>query len=144
MRTIKTVGVVGAGTMGAAIAQKFAQEGFTVFLADRDQPSVDKGLGQIRTMLAQGVDRKVFSEALMNDALTRITGTADLHDMKDCDLVVEAIFEDRDVKAQLFRTLDGIVPPTTILATNTSSFSITELAAFASHRWPNDSARATC
>jgi enoyl-CoA hydratase/3-hydroxyacyl-CoA dehydrogenase len=133
MRTIKTVGVVGAGTMGAAIAQKFAQEGFTVFLADRDQPSVDKGLGQIRTMLAQGVDRKVFSEALMNDALTRITGTADLQDMKGCDLVVEAIFEDRDAKAQLFRTLDGIVPPTTILATNTSSFSITELATFASH-----------
>ncbi len=133
MKTIKTVGVVGAGTMGAAIAQKFAQEGFTVLLADRDQPSVEKGLGHIRAMLAQGVERKVFSEALMNDALARITGTADLKDMKSCDLVVEAIFEDRDAKAQLFRTLDAIVPPTTILATNTSSFSITELATFASH-----------
>ncbi|MCC6937053.1 MAG: 3-hydroxyacyl-CoA dehydrogenase/enoyl-CoA hydratase family protein [Flavobacteriales bacterium] len=133
MRTIKTVGVVGAGTMGAAIAQKFAQEGFTVLLADRDQASVEKGLGHIRAMLAQGVERKVFSEALMNDALARITGTADLHDMKGCDLVVEAIFEDRDAKAQLFRTLDAIVPPTTILATNTSSFSITDLATFVSH-----------
>jgi len=133
MITIKTVGVVGAGTMGAAIAQKFAQEGFTVLLADRDQASVEKGLGHIRAMLAQGVERKVFSEALMNDALARITGTADLHDMKGCDLVVEAIFEDRDAKAQLFRTLDAIVPPTTILATNTSSFSITDLATFVSH-----------
>ena len=133
MRTIKTVGVVGAGTMGAAIAQKFAQEGFTVLLADRDQASVEKGLGHIRTMLAQGVERKVFSEALMNDALARITGSADLQDMKGCDLVVEAIFENRDAKAQLFRTLDGIVPPTTIIASNTSSFSITDLATSASH-----------
>lgn len=133
MGTIKAVGVVGAGTMGAAIAQKFAQEGFTVLLADRDLPSVHRGLGLIRALLAQGVERKVFSEALMNATLARLTATADLRDMKGCDLVVEAIFEDRDAKARLFHTLDGIVPTTTILASNTSSFSITDLAATVSH-----------
>lgn len=129
MMKIGTVGVVGAGTMGAAIAQKFAQEGTTVLLADRTQRFIHKGMESIRTMLQQGVERKVFAPGTVEAVLGRITGTTDLKDLAVCDLVVEAIFEDREAKATLFRTLDGIVRPGAIVATNTSSFSVTELAA---------------
>jgi len=97
--------------MGAAIAQKFAQEGTTVLLADREQRFIDKGMEGIRTMLQQGVERKVFAPGTVEAVLGRITGTTDLKDLAVCDLVVEAIFEDREAKAALFRTLDGIVRP---------------------------------
>lgn len=128
MKQIKTVGVVGAGTMGAAIAQKFAQENLQVILADREMEFVQKGLNMIRNMLYDGVDKKVFTKEQADQCLQRITGTAVLADLKPCDLIVEAIYEDLEAKKSLFRTLDALVPHDTILATNTSSFSITELA----------------
>ncbi|MFI5150024.1 MAG: 3-hydroxyacyl-CoA dehydrogenase/enoyl-CoA hydratase family protein [Bacteroidia bacterium] len=129
MKTIHTVGVVGAGTMGAAIAQKFAQEGFTVILADRAMNYVQKGLSTIRAMLDEGVDRKVFTVADANRILGNITGTDNLRSLFPCDIVVEAIFENFDAKAALFKELNDIVSEECIIASNTSSYSIHELSA---------------
>ncbi len=133
MKKIKTVGVIGAGTMGAAIAQKFAQEGFTVYLNDREQQYIDKGVAGIRAILEQGVERRLFTQEKVEGILGNIKGTTNQEDLKVCDLIVEAIFEDFEVKSNLFKTLDKIVPTDTILATNTSSFSVTELAEAVSH-----------
>lgn len=133
MKKIKTVGVIGAGTMGAAIAQKFAQEGFTVYLNDREQQYIDKGINGIRSILEEGVERKLFTQEKVEGIINNIKGTTTQEDLKVCDLIVEAIFEDFEVKSNLFKTLDGIVPTDTILATNTSSFSVTELAKAVSH-----------
>ena len=133
MKTIKTVGVVGAGTMGSALAQKFAQENFKVILADRDMKFVEKGVNGIKTMLAQGVEKKVFTPEQTNTAILNITGTSDLNDLILCDLIIEAIFENFDAKKELFKKLSTITLPDTIIATNTSSFSITELSAHVKH-----------
>ena len=133
MRTIKTVGVVGAGTMGAAITQKFAQEGFKVLLADREMQFVNRGLGNISKMLGEGIERKVFTQAQVDGYLNNITGTANLTDLKACDLVVEAIFEDFNAKCDLFKQLSAVLDSDTIIATNTSSYSVTELAESVSH-----------
>ena len=133
MKKINTVGVIGAGTMGAAIAQKFAQEGFTVYLNDREQKYIDKGINGIREILEQGVERKLFTQEKVEGILNNIKGTTNQTDLKVCDLIVEAIFEDFEVKSNLFKTLDKIVSADTILATNTSSFSVTELAEAVSH-----------
>lgn len=134
MKKIKTVGVVGAGTMGAALAQKFAQEGFTVILADREMRFVEKGINSIKTMLNEGVEKKVFTREQVNGYLFNLHGTASLSELKTCDIVIEAIFEDFKAKSVLFTELSNIVPKDTILATNTSSFSVTELSA--SVRYP--------
>jgi enoyl-CoA hydratase/3-hydroxyacyl-CoA dehydrogenase len=133
MKKIQTVGVVGAGTMGAAIAQKFATEGFTVYLNDREQKYIDKGINGIRSILEEGVERKIFTQEKVEGILNNIKGTVNQHDLKVCDLIIEAIFEDFNVKCELFKTLDKIVSPNTILATNTSSFSVTEMATAVSH-----------
>lgn len=128
MKTINTVGVVGAGTMGAALAQKFAQQGFRVILGDRSAEFVERGLNSIRASLKEGLRKKVFTIQQVEDTLRTIKGTGELREMSDCDLVIEAIYEDFRVKSELFRQLSEIVPAETILATNTSSFSITELS----------------
>lgn len=128
MRTINTVGVVGAGTMGSALAQKFAQEGLKVILADRTINFVEKGLNNIKQMLNEGVERKVFTQNQIDIYLENLRGTSNLNDLKECDLIIEAIFENFDAKIDLFKSLSAIVPPTTIIATNTSSFSVTELS----------------
>ena len=128
MKIIKNVGVVGAGTMGAALAQKFAQENFNVILADREMAFVEKGLGNISKMLNEGVEKKVFTTEQVAKYLSSIKGTATLQDLKDCDLVVEAIFENFDAKSDLFKNLSEVLKSDAIIATNTSSFSISELA----------------
>ncbi|MEI8280657.1 MAG: 3-hydroxyacyl-CoA dehydrogenase/enoyl-CoA hydratase family protein [Bacteroidota bacterium] len=133
MKLIRTVGVVGAGTMGAALAQKFAQENFKVILADREMAFVQKGITNITNMLNEGLERKVFSADQVSSYLSNITGTATLADLSVCDIIIEAIFENFDAKTDLFRNLDKIIGPDTILATNTSSFSVDELAKSVSH-----------
>jgi enoyl-CoA hydratase / 3-hydroxyacyl-CoA dehydrogenase len=132
-KKINTVGVIGAGTMGSAIAQKFAQEGFTVILNDREKIYIDKGIAGIRKVLEQGVERRLFTQEKVEIIINNINGTSMQEDLKVCDLIVEAIFEDFELKMNLFRTLDKIVSADTILATNTSSFSVTELAKAVSH-----------
>lgn len=119
--------------MGAALAQKFAQEGFHVILADRAKNFVDKGLANIQKTFEEGIEKKVFSQEQVESYLSHLTGTDSLADLKVCDLVVEAIFEDFNAKIDLFRTLSEIVSKDCIIATNTSSFSVTELAKNISH-----------
>lgn len=128
MKKITTVGVVGAGTMGAALAQKFAQEGFRVILADRALEYVNKGLEGIKSVLNEGVEKKVFTPTQVESFLSNLSVTENLKDLHVCDLVVEAIYEDFNAKSELFKQLSEVTPEDTILATNTSSFSVTELS----------------
>ncbi len=128
MNHIRTVGVIGAGTMGSAMAQKFAQEGFNVILNDRTKDFVERGLATIRATLEEGVEKKIFTKQQAEEYLSNLRGTDSPVDLKECDLVVEAIFEDFTAKVDLFRSISEIVSPDCIIATNTSSFSITELA----------------
>lgn len=133
MKHIRTVGVVGAGTMGAALAQKFAQEGFEVIIADRTKDLVEKGLTNIRVTLEEGIEKNVFTKPQVEKYLSNLRGTDSLPDLKPCDLVVEAIFENFNKKAELFKSLSNIVSDDCIVATNTSSFSVSELAENISH-----------
>lgn len=128
MKKIKTVGIIGAGTMGSALAQKFAQEGFNVILVDREMKYVESGLNRIEETLNQGVERKLFTQEDVDKILARIIGTEKLMTLEPCDLIIEAIFENFEAKQNLFKTLNDIVDDKTIIATNTSSFSVTELS----------------
>lgn len=119
---ISKIGVVGAGNMGSGIAQKIAQEGINVVLLDVKDEFVQRGLGNIRKILENGIERKLFTSAQVQDILSRITATTDLTAVADADLVIEAVFENKEVKAELFAKLDKICAAKTILATNTSSF----------------------
>jgi enoyl-CoA hydratase/3-hydroxyacyl-CoA dehydrogenase len=128
MKTITTIGVAGAGTMGSALAQKFAQEGFAVTLVDRAMTFVEKGLAAIDATLREGVERRVFGATEAEATRARITGSESLDDLAGCDLVVEAIFEDFSAKCELLAALGRILSSDAIVATNTSSFSVSELA----------------
>ncbi len=125
---IGKVGIIGAGNMGSGIAQKIAQEGIDVVLVDMEDRFVQKGIENIKTLLAEAVERRIFTPEQTEDILGRIKGSTDFNDVKDADLVIEVIFEDMAVKKDLFGKLDGLCHEKTILASNTSSFSITELA----------------
>jgi len=133
MKTIKTVGVAGAGTMGSALAQKFAMEGFEVILLDTNIDFVNKGLQKVKDSLNEGIEKKIFTPEKADKILSQIHGTAELSDFIKAELVIEAIFENFDAKAELFTKLDAVLPKDTIIATNTSSFSVTELAKKVSH-----------
>ncbi len=125
---VRKIGIIGAGTMGSGIAQKIAQEGIGVVLVDMEDRFVQKGMENIKNTLAEAVERRIFAPEQTQEILGRIKGTTDLEDVKDADLVIEVIFEDLAVKKDLFKKLDEICDEKTILASNTSSFSITELA----------------
>lgn len=133
MKTIHKVGVVGAGTMGSALAQKFAQEGLEVVLVDQEQRFLDRGLSNIQATLQEGIERRLFTEAQVQEILRRIHCTTDKTHLASCDLVIEAIFEDFGAKTGLFRELSDILSRETLVATNTSSFSVTELAEAYAH-----------
>jgi enoyl-CoA hydratase/3-hydroxyacyl-CoA dehydrogenase len=128
MSQIKTIGVVGAGNMGSGIAQKIAQEGIPVVMVDLKDEFVQRGLGTIRRLLQEGVERKLFKPEQVDQILARVTGTTDFNALTNADIVIEAVFEDKQVKAELFEKLDRICAPGTILATNTSSFYVREFA----------------
>ncbi len=133
MKKIDTVGVVGAGTMGSAIAQKFSQEGFKLILSDRELQYVENGINDIKSTLQEGVERRLFNQDQVDSILSNIQLSSNLEDLKGCDLIIEAIYEDFDAKSELFQKLAEIVDENTILATNTSSFSISEIAKSVSH-----------
>lgn len=128
MLEIRRVGVVGAGTMGSGIAQKVAQEGIHVILVDVKDEFVQKGLANIKTLLDEAVQKKILTPQQAEETISRIEGTTQIERLKDADLVIEAVFEDMQVKSQLFSRLDSLCDKKTILATNTSSFSVSELA----------------
>ncbi|MFK5952603.1 MAG: 3-hydroxyacyl-CoA dehydrogenase NAD-binding domain-containing protein [Desulfobacterium sp.] len=128
MENTMTIGVVGAGNMGSGIAQKFAQEGLNVVMLDIKEEFVERGFTTIRDILSQGVKRKIFTQAKMDETMGRIKGGTDFNLLADVDLVIEVVFEDKKIKKELFATLDKICSPKTIFATNTSSFYVSELA----------------
>ncbi len=129
MATIKTIGVVGAGTMGNGIAQVAAQAGYNVIMNDIEDRFVQNGLKNIDKFLSKSVEKGKMAADEKNAVMGRIKGTAKIEDMKDADLVVEVVLEVMDLKKKVFKQLDEITGKDAILATNTSSMSITEIAA---------------
>jgi 3-hydroxybutyryl-CoA dehydrogenase len=123
------IAVIGAGTMGNGIAQVFAAHGHDVTLVDVQQGALDKGLETIKGSLARVVKKGTITEADAAATLKRVTGATDISAVKDAALVVEAASENPAIKFKIFETLDQLCAPGTILATNTSSISITEIAA---------------
>lgn len=124
----KTVAVVGAGLMGSGITQKIIQSGYPVILHDRDGKALEKCLEKIAQSLYQGVALGLFTTVNMAEFLKRVQTTTDLADLSEVDLLVEAVFEDLKLKQNLFKDLEAIVKPDTILGTNTSSFLVKEIA----------------
>ena len=125
---IETVGVIGCGLMGSGIAQVCAQAGYRTIVREASDELVSGGIGRIDGVLSRNVSRGRTTEDEKAAVLGRITGTTDFDDLAACDLVIEAVTENLETKQEVFRTLDGIAPPGAILASNTSSISITELA----------------
>jgi 3-hydroxybutyryl-CoA dehydrogenase len=126
---IRTVGVCGAGLMGNGIAQTCATAGFDVVLMEVAQAPLDRGMSAIARSLDKFVEKGKFAQAERDAALARITATTDVADLRPCDLAIEAIVENVDVKAALFRQLDDLLAPHAIITTNTSSLCVVELAA---------------
>jgi 3-hydroxybutyryl-CoA dehydrogenase len=125
---IHKVGVVGCGLMGSGIAQVAAQAGFPVVVREVQPGLVDKGLKSIEKNLARLVEKGTITEGAKNEIQGRLKGTTALEDLKDCDVIVEAIIEQLPAKRELFAALDGLCPAATIFASNTSSLTITEIA----------------
>ncbi|TFB19222.1 3-hydroxybutyryl-CoA dehydrogenase [Filobacillus milosensis] len=127
--TIKNVMVIGAGQMGSGIAQVFAQSGFDVKLNDLSEEALQKGLAHMEKILSRNVEKGRMTEDEKTATLNRVQTTSSLNDASDRDLVIEAVVENMDVKTKVFQQLDQITPKHAILATNTSSLPITDIAA---------------
>ncbi len=125
---IKKIGVVGCGLMGSGIAEVCARSGYDVVVREVNDELLQKGLDRIRKSMAKGVQRGKLTQEEMDAALARIQGTTKMEDFAPCDLVIEAVVEKMEVKKQVFAELDAICPPHAILASNTSSLCITEMA----------------
>ena len=123
------IGVIGAGTMGNGIAQTAANAGFSVVMCDISKDYVDRGVANISKSLDRFVKKETITEDQKNEILGRITTTTDLEGLKDCALIVEAATENFEIKKQIFEKLDSICGPDAILSSNTSSISITKIAA---------------
>ncbi len=126
---IKTVGVVGCGLMGSGIAQVAAQAGYRTIVREIDEPTLKKGLQSIDKFLSRSVEKGKISAEDKQAVLDRLQGTTQLADLKDCDIVIEAVVENIEIKKQVFSELDAVCPPHTIFATNTSSLTVIEMAA---------------
>lgn len=123
----KKVGVIGAGQMGSGIAQVCIANGFEVLLCDIDEKIIKASVEKIENGIKKMAEKKLIQES-PSDVMKRLKTTINLHDFKDSELVVESVVENYEVKAEIFRRLDSIVPKETILSTNTSSISITKIA----------------
>ncbi len=126
---IQRVCVVGCGLMGSGIAQVSAQSGFMTVVREVSADLVEKGIKSIEKNLARLVEKGTITEAAKSEIRGRLKGTTSLEDLKDCDVIVEAIIEQLPAKRELFSLLDAICPASTIFASNTSSLTITEIAA---------------
>src|SRR6185369_10532432 len=127
-KAFRTLGVVGAGNMGSGIAQKMATEGFDVLLVDVDDQKVARGIGTIERTLQEAIDRGIMRADRTKAIRDRIRPTARYEELAGADLVVEAVFEDFALKQDVFRRLESICRPDAILATNTSSYLVSEIA----------------
>ncbi|MGH3367524.1 MAG: 3-hydroxyacyl-CoA dehydrogenase family protein [Nocardioidaceae bacterium] len=132
-REFTTVGVIGLGTMGAGIAEVFARNGIQVVGVEQNDHTLDRGRTHVQHSTDRAVKRSKLSADEQQALLDRIRFTTTMADVKDCDLVVEAVVEHLDLKREIFQSLDGIVRPDAVLATNTSSLSVTEISAATSH-----------
>ena len=132
MSEVRQIGVVGAGTMGNGVAQTFAVAGFPVVMRDLTQAALDRGMKTIKKSLDRMVSKEKISAQAAEQAVGRIRPTTSMSDFKDCDLVVEAILENLEIKSKLIQELDGICRADAIFATNTSSISVTRIAAASS------------
>jgi len=126
---VKRVMVIGAGQMGSGIAQVCAQAGYDVIMHDVKEEAAKKGLERINRLLQRNVEKGRLTEEEKTETLQRIALTSDLQEARDADVVIEAVVEDMEVKTKVFQELDNIVPDHGILASNTSSLPITEIAA---------------
>lgn len=129
MKEIKTVGVVGAGQMGAGIAQVIATAGYKTILFDASPQAIERGISGIDARLAKAVEKGSINAQARADTLSRLSGAQSLTDFAACDLVIEAVIEQFEAKASLFKDLDKALPKGALLVSNTSSISITRLAA---------------
>ncbi|WP_346897746.1 3-hydroxybutyryl-CoA dehydrogenase [Clostridium sp. UBA7503] len=125
---MKKICVLGAGTMGSGIAQAFAAKGYEVIVRDIKDEFVQKGLGMIEKNIKKLATKGKITEEQAEEILSRVSGTTELSLLDDVDLIIEAAVENMEIKKQIFRELDEICKPEAILATNTSSLSITEIA----------------
>jgi 3-hydroxybutyryl-CoA dehydrogenase len=125
---IKTVGIVGCGAMGAGIVQVSAQAGYQVVVSEINDQLLQKGLATIEGLLARNVSKEKITPAEKDAVQSRIKGTTDMKDFAACDLVVEAVIENMDLKKKIFAQLSEICPPETILASNSSCLSILDIA----------------
>ena len=129
MAEVKKVGVLGCGLMGHGIAQVAAQAGYDVVVREVDEDTLNRGLSKIEKQLAKAVEKGKAEQSEAESVRGRIQGTTDYGDLADCDLVVEAITEDLDLKLEMWREVDGIVKDGALLATNTSSLPVIAQAA---------------
>ncbi|MFY0645211.1 3-hydroxyacyl-CoA dehydrogenase NAD-binding domain-containing protein [Sulfitobacter geojensis] len=128
-RDVKTVGIIGAGTMGGGIAMNFATAGFEVKIVDTSQEGLDRGLAVVRGNYQRSSDKGRFPQDEVEARMGRFHGTLAIADLADCDLIIEAVFENMDLKRKIFTELDAVMKPGAILATNTSALNIDEIAA---------------
>jgi len=126
---IKKVAVLGAGTMGLGIAQVFAQTGHDVVLVEFDQAIAEKAIARIGKLIAKAIEKGKAPEGADKMVTSKIKPTSDYKEVADCDLIVEAVLENMEVKKTVYQQLDAICKPEAILASNTSSLSLTEIAA---------------
>lgn len=126
---VKKVGILGAGTMGGGIAMNFLTAGYAVTILERQQDALDRGVSIIRKNYERSAAKGRFTADQVERAMGLLTPTLDMNDLADCDLVIEAVFENMDVKKDVFRKLDGIVKQGAILASNTSYLNVDEMAA---------------
>ncbi|WP_259781484.1 3-hydroxyacyl-CoA dehydrogenase family protein [Aestuariispira ectoiniformans] len=126
--TFKQVGIIGAGTMGSGIATSLAQQGVEVVIMDTTAEAVERGLAAATKFYNRAAEKGKMSEADVDAASARLTGATDLAALADCDLIIEAIFEEFSVKADLFKRLNDVVGDNVVLATNTSALRVSDLA----------------
>ncbi|WP_300380845.1 3-hydroxyacyl-CoA dehydrogenase [Henriciella sp.] len=127
-RSIGKVGIIGAGTMGGGISMNFATAGIPVVILEQKQEALDRGLSVVRGHYQRSADKGRFPQDEVEARMARLTGTLDMEDFADCDLIIEAVFEDMELKKKIFADLDRIMKPGAILATNTSALDINEIA----------------
>lgn len=128
LRPIKTVGIIGAGTMGGGIAMNFATAGFQVRIVETTQEALDRGLAVVRGNYQRSSDKGRFPQDEVEARMARFDGRLAIADLADCDLIIEAVFENMELKRKIFTELDAVMKPGAILATNTSALDINEIA----------------
>lgn len=133
MKEIKKVGVLGCGLMGSGIAQVCAEAGYETIVREVEQRFIDNGFKKIEGLWKKNVEKGKATAESVAAARAKLIGTTDLNQLKDCDLVIDALPEEIAIKKEMFKALAAVVPPTTIIASNTSSLSVTEMATFPSH-----------